>query len=343
MEDGGRAARSTMGSGISTRVKPILTCLDTMLLDERAEVQAAIDRVGEATLKVDDEPGALQLAVDHLTALIVRHEAGKLCDELASARAATKAARAELEALRAPAAERGAGAADASAASAARAAAAESRADEAERALARLKQDDEAIMRVHEGEISRLRAENERLRRCWHEHGAPPPSWVAREEGEGAVAALAEADSGEEVRGAEPAGDAAKRGRDEALGDSGPLGEAAARAAAAPRAAVHGIAAELSFGRSGSAAASAATAGAAAGDSGGAASSAGSSTAPDVAATTSHAAGEHTSPKGAATRQSELSIESDLAWVDSLGITGASSLGDCAVVLNETPDEETPP
>ena len=64
---------------------------------------------------------------------------------------------------------------------------------------------------------------------------------------------------------------------------------------------------------------------------------------PDVAATTSHAAGEHTSPKGAATRQSELSIESDLAWVDSLGITGASSLGDCAVVLNETPHEETPP
>ena len=44
-----------------------------------------------------------------------------------------------------------------------------------------------------------------------------------------------------------------------------------------------------------------------------------------------------------ATRQSELSIESDLAWVDSLGITGASSLGDCAVVLNETPHEETPP
>ena len=26
-----------------------------------------------------------------------------------------------------------------------------------------------------------------------------------------------------------------------------------------------------------------------------------------------------------------------------LGITGASSLGDCAVVLNETPHEETPP
>ena len=60
---------------------------------------------------------------------------------------------------------------------------------------------------------------------------------------------------------------------------------------------------------------------------------------------TSHAAGEQTpSSKGAATRQSELSIESDLAWVDSLGITGASSLGDCAAVLNEAPrEEESPP
>ena len=322
--DGRRAAAmpKAMGSGISTRVKPILTCLDTALLDERAEVQAAIDRVGEATLKVDDEPGALQLAVDHLTALIVRHEAGT------RARRAVKRRRARRPRPRAPsskarrraaAAERGARSRRRAlcAPSAARAAAAESRADEAERALARLKQDDEAIMRVHEGEISRLRAENERLRRCWHgEHGAPPPSWVAREEGEGAVAALAEADSGEEVRGAEPAGDAAKRGRDEALGDSGRLGEAAAAAPRAARAAVHGIAAELSFG---------------------------AAAAPPPppprrarrwrqrrrgvappglrgrggrAATTSHAPGERTSPKARERFDSrELAIESDLAWV----------------------------
>ena len=41
-----------MGAGISTKVRPILTSLDTMKLDTRTEVQAAIDRVGEATLKV---------------------------------------------------------------------------------------------------------------------------------------------------------------------------------------------------------------------------------------------------------------------------------------------------
>ena len=41
-----------MGSGISTKVRPILTCMDTMKLDAREEVQAAIERVAEATAKV---------------------------------------------------------------------------------------------------------------------------------------------------------------------------------------------------------------------------------------------------------------------------------------------------
>ena len=41
-----------------------------------------------------------QLAVDHLAALILRHEAGKLCDELASARATARAANKELATVR---------------------------------------------------------------------------------------------------------------------------------------------------------------------------------------------------------------------------------------------------
>ena len=47
-----QAAPADMGSGISTKVRPILTCMDTMKLDAREEVQAAIERVAEATAKV---------------------------------------------------------------------------------------------------------------------------------------------------------------------------------------------------------------------------------------------------------------------------------------------------
>ena len=84
-------------------MQPILTMMDTMRSEPRAELQSAIDRVGLATLNVDNEPGALQLAVDHLTRLVVRQEAGKLCDELATARAATRRANDELARVRAEA------------------------------------------------------------------------------------------------------------------------------------------------------------------------------------------------------------------------------------------------
>ena len=41
-----------MGSGISTKVQPILSVMDSASAGARAELQAAIDRVGEATLNV---------------------------------------------------------------------------------------------------------------------------------------------------------------------------------------------------------------------------------------------------------------------------------------------------
>ena len=45
-----------MGTGVSTKVQPILTIMDTMKSEPRAELQAAIDRVGECTLNVRVAP-----------------------------------------------------------------------------------------------------------------------------------------------------------------------------------------------------------------------------------------------------------------------------------------------
>ena len=47
-----------MGVGVSSKVQPILTIMDSMTSEPRAELQAAIDRVGEATLNVRERARA---------------------------------------------------------------------------------------------------------------------------------------------------------------------------------------------------------------------------------------------------------------------------------------------
>ena len=48
-----------MGVGVSSKVQPILTIMDSMTSEPRAELQAAIDRVGEATLNVRERARAV--------------------------------------------------------------------------------------------------------------------------------------------------------------------------------------------------------------------------------------------------------------------------------------------
>ena len=74
--------------------------MDELPLGPRQEMQEAMDRT-QAAIRAASAAGEklhdsveLQMALDHTAALLLRHQAGKLCDELARARREAQDARA---------------------------------------------------------------------------------------------------------------------------------------------------------------------------------------------------------------------------------------------------------